>query len=498
MTDTSTSDSSVSAATSSEAEASTETAEESKKSETVASEGDLFRQSEIAADYVEGLLDILDYDGDIDELVSAGRPMVEVVGGRLQPLVGQRGATLEALQELTRLAIFRATAAVGHRRVPGGQAQGTGRCRPQRCREGQGARRPGTAGADVGVRAQVRARRGQRDLRRAERIRRRRTEPPDRGTGGRLTMTDPRFGAGGLGPGESSPGPSSFPGRLPRRPIAFPGRSGPRTPSPSSPSSSPPFFSVEPAGGRPPAEFVEPASRVFGDRLELAETYARMLVTDGVVRGLIGPREAPRIWERHLINCAVMSEIIPIGASVVDVGSGAGLPGIVLAVARPDLTITLVEPLARRTAFLSEAVTGLGLDATVTVVRGRAEDVVDGPPAGADLVTARAVASLDRLAGWCLPLVRTGGRLLALKGATAADEAAEHRAAIAELGGAEPVLRLCGTGLVDPPTTVVEVVKERDVVPPRPSPSGRAAATRRESGRRAGGRGSERGRTRRG
>jgi spoIIIJ-associated protein len=83
--------------------------EEPKKSETVASDGDLFRQSEIAADYVEGLLDILDYDGDIDELVSAGRPMVEVVGGRLQPLVGQRGATLEALQELTRLAIFRAT-----------------------------------------------------------------------------------------------------------------------------------------------------------------------------------------------------------------------------------------------------------------------------------------------------------------------------------------------------------------------------------------------------
>jgi len=107
VTDTSTPESSVSA--SSEAEASTATAEETKTSETVASDGDLFRQSEIAADYIEGLLDILDYDGDIDELVSAGRPMVEVVGGRLQPLVGQRGATLEALQELTRLAIFRAT-----------------------------------------------------------------------------------------------------------------------------------------------------------------------------------------------------------------------------------------------------------------------------------------------------------------------------------------------------------------------------------------------------
>ena len=122
-----------------------------------------------------------------------------------------------------------------------------------------------------------------------------------------------------------------------------------------------------------------------------------------------------------------MSEMIPIGASVVDVGSGAGLPGIVLAVARPDLTITLVEPLARRTAFLSEAVTALGLDATVTVVRGRAEDLAGGPPAAADVVTARAVAPLDRLAGWCLPLAAIGGRLLALKGASAADEVAEHR-----------------------------------------------------------------------
>ena len=133
------------------------------------------------------------------------------------------------------------------------------------------------------------------------------------------------------------------------------------------------------------------------------------------------------MWERHLINCAVMSEMIPIGASVIDVGSGAGLPGIVLAVARPDLTITLVEPLARRTAFLSEAVTALGLDSTVTVVRGRAEDIAGGPPAAADVVTARAVAPLDRLAGWCLPLAAIGGRLLALKGASAAEEVAEHR-----------------------------------------------------------------------
>ncbi|MDY7087521.1 MAG: 16S rRNA (guanine(527)-N(7))-methyltransferase RsmG [Actinomycetota bacterium] len=237
----------------------------------------------------------------------------------------------------------------------------------------------------------------------------------------------------------------------------------------------------------------EVAASVFGDRFGLAVDYARLLITDGVVRGLIGPREAPRIWERHLVNCAVVSQMIPIGASVVDVGSGAGLPGIVLAVARPDLRITLVEPLARRTAFLSEAVTALGLDTTVTVVRGRAEDVVDGPPAGADVVTARAVAPLDRLAGWCLPLARAGGRLLALKGASAASEAAEHREAVAALGGADPVVRLCGEGLIDPPTTVLEVV-----VLSRPKPSTRAAGSGRGTAGRSGKRASERGRSRRG
>jgi 16S rRNA (guanine527-N7)-methyltransferase len=225
-------------------------------------------------------------------------------------------------------------------------------------------------------------------------------------------MTDPRSGAGDLGPGASTPGPSSFP-----------------APDSDLPSSGPSDSPALPAAA--PDEFAAAARTVFGDRLALAEAYARLLMTDGVVRGLIGPREAPRIWERHLINCGVMSDMIPIGASVADVGSGAGLPGIVLAVARPDLTITLVEPLARRTAFLSEAVTALGLDATVTVVRGRAEDLAGGPPVAADVVTARAVAPLDRLAGWCLPLAAIGGRLLALKGSSAEEEVAEHRDAIA-------------------------------------------------------------------
>jgi len=247
----------------------------------------------------------------------------------------------------------------------------------------------------------------------------------------------------------------------------------------------------------PPAHFTEAAEEVFGSRLQLAVAYAELLITDGVVRGLIGPREAPRVWERHLINCAVISEIIPMGASVVDVGSGAGLPGIVLAVARPDLTITLVEPLARRTAFLSEAVTKLGLDATVTVVRGRAEEVAGGPPVAADIVTARAVAPLDRLTGWCLPLAAVGGRLLALKGSSAADEVAEHGEAITRLGGSEPVVRLCGVGVIEPPTTVVEIVRERDVVPPRPGSSKKATGSGRSAGT-DGGHGSGRRRTRRG
>ncbi|MEU4621172.1 16S rRNA (guanine(527)-N(7))-methyltransferase RsmG [Actinoplanes sp. NPDC023801] len=234
--------------------------------------------------------------------------------------------------------------------------------------------------------------------------------------------------------------------------------------------------------GAPPAA----AGSVFGDRLSLARRYAELLATEGVVRGLIGPRETPRLWERHLVNCGVMAEMIPAGVSVMDVGSGAGLPGLVLAVARPDLDVTLVEPLARRTAFLDEAVDVLGLD-NVTVVRGRAEEVVGTLP-GADVVTARAVAALDKLAGWCLPLAAVGGRLLAMKGSSAAEEIAQSAAAIAALGGAEPVVRLCGNGLIEPPTTVVEIVKERHVIPgrQRSSSSSSSGSTRAGGGRRGG------------
>jgi 16S rRNA (guanine527-N7)-methyltransferase len=204
---------------------------------------------------------------------------------------------------------------------------------------------------------------------------------------------------------------------------------------------------------------------MFGERLPDARAYARLLATDGVIRGLIGPREAPRIWDRHLLNSAAVAELIPAGARVVDVGSGAGLPGLVLALSRPDVSMILVEPLARRAAFLVEAVERLALVDSVTVLRARAEEVAaqpGGPPL-ADIVTARAVAPLDRLVAWCLPLAVVGGRVLALKGSSAGDEVAQHRRAVERAGGGEPVIRQCGVGLIDPPTTVVEVVRQREV-----------------------------------
>jgi 16S rRNA (guanine527-N7)-methyltransferase len=225
-----------------------------------------------------------------------------------------------------------------------------------------------------------------------------------------------------------------------------------------------------------PSEPSAAAGVLFGDRLPLARRYAELLGTEGVVRGLIGPRETGRIWDRHLLNCAVLSELIEDKAYVVDVGSGAGLPGIVLAIARPDLTVVLLEPLARRTAFLTEAVRELGLVDRVDVLRGRAEEAAGGPLARrlqpADVVTARAVAPIDRLAAWCLPLARAGGRLLALKGSSAADELTTHRAAVERLGGGTPQLHRCGVGVLEQPATVVEIVRER-------STRGRTAPVRR-------------------
>jgi 16S rRNA (guanine527-N7)-methyltransferase len=192
------------------------------------------------------------------------------------------------------------------------------------------------------------------------------------------------------------------------------------------------------------------AGMVFGDRLGLAESYARLLAGPGVERGLVGPREPERIWDRHLLNCAALAPLLPAGARVVDVGSGAGLPGVVLAIRRPDLYVDLVESLRRRTDFLTEVVGALGLSERVRVVRGRVEDPEVVKTVGdADWVTARAVAPLDRLVGWCLPLLRPGGSLLALKGERAADELAEHAAAVRRRGGVHGRVLRCPVLLPD-------------------------------------------------
>ncbi len=193
----------------------------------------------------------------------------------------------------------------------------------------------------------------------------------------------------------------------------------------------------------------------YPDAAEALGRYAALLATDGVVRGLIGPREVARLWSRHLANCAVLEELVPEGSLVADVGSGAGLPGLPLAIVRPDLHVVLVEPLLRRATFLGEAVEALGLGDQVEVLRGRAEE----QKLAVDVVTARAVAPLDRLAGWTLPLARVGGTLLALKGEGAADEVTASHGALERLGGGQAEVVTCGAGVVDPPTTVVRVVR---------------------------------------
>jgi 16S rRNA (guanine527-N7)-methyltransferase len=193
---------------------------------------------------------------------------------------------------------------------------------------------------------------------------------------------------------------------------------------------------------------------VFGDQVESARRFVGHLATTGVARGLIGPREVPRLWERHVLNCAVVEELIPPGTHVVDVGSGAGLPGIAIAILRPDLRITLLEPLLRRVEWLQELVDDLGLTNT-TVLRGRAEEYAG--KLGADVAAARAVAPLTVLAGWCLPLLRQGGTLLAVKGRTAAEELMVSEGALRAFGAVEWSVVRVGEQFLAEATTVVRV-----------------------------------------
>lgn len=196
------------------------------------------------------------------------------------------------------------------------------------------------------------------------------------------------------------------------------------------------------------------AAVVFGERLDLARRYAAHLADTGISHGLIGPREVPRLWERHLLNCAVIAEAIPPHADIVDVGSGAGLPGLCLAIVRPEQHVTLVEPMQRRTEWLGSVCADLGLS-NVTITRARAEELHGR--VSADVVTARAVAALDKLARWCLPLVRPGGRLVAMKGSSAAREVAEADRILRRLGAVHTQVLHCGGALLETPSTVVVV-----------------------------------------
>lgn len=208
------------------------------------------------------------------------------------------------------------------------------------------------------------------------------------------------------------------------------------------------------------------ARPLFGDQYAAAERYVAMLAGPGLTRGLIGPREADRLWERHMLNSAVLGELLTGGLQVLDVGSGAGLPGIPLALARPDLTVVLLEPMARRVVWLQEVVAELGLP--VRVHRGRVEEAGIRAELGRwNVVTARAVAPLGRLASWCLPLVVPDGRLLAVKGARAAEEAARDALAVRSAGGAAVDIVQCGAAVVRPPTTVVVVRRSAQGVAPQ-------------------------------
>ena len=195
------------------------------------------------------------------------------------------------------------------------------------------------------------------------------------------------------------------------------------------------------------------AAGVFSSTLPTARRYADLLATEGVLRGLIGPREVERLWERHPVNCALLGRVLDKELDVCDLGSGAGLPGLVLAIVRPDLRVTLVEPLLRRTIFLEEAVTALSLS-NVEVVRARAEELHGKREFS--VVTSRAVAPLGRLLTWSLPLVRPSGELVAMKGASAADEVDAAGDVLRRFGVDARVEEIAADGL-DIPIRVVRV-----------------------------------------
>jgi 16S rRNA (guanine527-N7)-methyltransferase len=234
--------------------------------------------------------------------------------------------------------------------------------------------------------------------------------------------------------------------------------SSPRPVSPAGSADSAESVTPGPSvSAEPPSVPAPPASaaQVFGPALPLATRFAALLATDGVERGLLGPREVPRLWERHLMNCAAVAELLPAEAEVVDVGSGAGLPGLVFAMLRPSLRMILLEPMLRRTVFLEECIAALELP-NVTVRRGRAEDLAGAIQA--DIATSRAVAPLDRLIPLSAGVTRPGGTILAIKGQDAEAELKQARPVLRQLGVQSADVVKVGQGIVEPPATVVRIL----------------------------------------
>jgi 16S rRNA (guanine527-N7)-methyltransferase len=198
----------------------------------------------------------------------------------------------------------------------------------------------------------------------------------------------------------------------------------------------------------------EPAAAVaiFGDQIDQARSFAQTLAGDSDELGLLGPRELDKLWSRHILNSAVVAELVRPGDKVADVGSGAGLPGIPMAIARPDAQFVLIEPMERRSNWMLEVVEHLGLK-NVRVLRSRAEDVTEQD---FDIVTARAVAALDKLLKMCLPLLKPGGALIALKGSKAAEEIANSKKLEKKLGISRFEILVCGEKFLPEPTSVVK------------------------------------------
>jgi 16S rRNA (guanine527-N7)-methyltransferase len=192
------------------------------------------------------------------------------------------------------------------------------------------------------------------------------------------------------------------------------------------------------------------AAAVFGDRIDLARSYAAALVRDSDLLGLLGPREMPRLWSRHILNSAVVAELVPRGKTICDIGSGAGLPGIPMAIVLPDTLFTLIEPMERRSDWLISVIDELGLK-NVDVIRARAEEVGEV----FDIATARAVSALPKLLRMCIPLVRHGGEILALKGSKAAEEIEEAKRIQKKLGVESFKIEFAGARLLSEPTLVV-------------------------------------------